>query len=247
MNGLRNAPHLNPLPGGERRVTPQSDPMMVAEVPGSHERSRQKRSSGKLACAEQIRLSVSQGERIEVRDCSRGASPTLTKSLVKRCSVLRVPDGSKIGLHVSRVARKTDLASDHGFDQLGHCVRHRQAQSRASLKGNRNRERTDRSDVGAEICGPRNFGFADDAKQRVPILWAVCAGNEHDSQDYLTKSVSLREAGSAPYLTPLPWSGERRIGQRVASTMPSATTESVASIRLSLSQRERIEVRDWLS
>ena len=48
-----------------------------------------------------------------------------------------------------------------------------------------------------------------------------------------------------PHLNPIPKNGERRIAHHVARLIQNSTITSAAAIRLSLSQRERIEVRDY--
>ena len=48
-----------------------------------------------------------------------------------------------------------------------------------------------------------------------------------------------------PHLNPIPKNGERRIAHHVARLIQNSTITSAAAIRLSLSQRERIKVRDY--
>jgi len=55
----------------------------------------------------------------------------------------------------------------------------------------------------------------------------------------------MKSVTEAPHLNPLPKNGERRMRHGVATGTRAATaTERLALIRLSLSQRERMEVRD---
>jgi hypothetical protein len=55
----------------------------------------------------------------------------------------------------------------------------------------------------------------------------------------------MTPAMKTPHLNPLPTVGERQTQHRVATGIRVGASPSVASIRLSLFQRERIEVRDW--
>jgi len=48
-----------------------------------------------------------------------------------------------------------------------------------------------------------------------------------------------------PHLNPIPKNGERRIAHHVARLIQNSTIPSAAAIRLALSQRERIKVRDY--
>jgi len=54
----------------------------------------------------------------------------------------------------------------------------------------------------------------------------------------------MNGAVETPHLDPLPVGGERQIGQRRACKDGAKTLASAAQIRLSLSQRERMKVRD---
>jgi len=193
------------------------------------------------ACSD--RLSFSRRERMQVRDflCDLAR---LTKLFAERCRVLREPDDSKTAVCESRAVQKIGLDSGHDFGQFGNCVRYHRVQSPALHWGNRNPARTNLPDPGDEICNQQNSDCAVFAIERVPTLLSACARNERGSHNYLAQAAFLREVRSAPHLSPLPESGERRTGERAARIHESATTTRLATIRLSLSQRERIKVRD---
>ncbi len=196
MNSTIETPHLNPLPSsGERRIG---------------QRGPRKDGAVTLASAAQIRLSLSQRERMEVRDCCQRDSRARTKSTAEHCRVPRAPDDSKIGVLQFRAARKTDLASDHAFGPFDSCVRLRQVQRRVLRKDNRNPVCTDRPNAVVETCSQRSFGFADAAKERAPIWLRAYGGCERGSQGYLALSWFFREVGSTPHLNPLAGMGGRR-------------------------------------
>jgi hypothetical protein len=159
------------------------------------------------------RLSLSQRERIEVRDCSGGNFQWQTKSPEERYRALRGSDGSRIERGRFPAWPKIDLASGRAFPGADNHGPNHPVRWQVSEPDNRNRGRTNRLDAAAGICNRRSFDFEDDAREYVRSRSHFCGDNGPDSLGYyLTDCHFLREGKSpAPHLNPLPASGERRI------------------------------------
>jgi hypothetical protein len=203
----RNAPHLNPLPeNGERRIG---------------QRWMRKTDLVTLVRTELVRLSLSQMERMKVRDSLFGSPPNQTRLPAEYCRVLREPDDSKIA--IQRFHGWLEIALGHGLvcDQLRSCGPRHQAQRRVSRQGSKSRECKDQSGAAGGICIHRNFDFADVAKEFVQLQFPSYAASERGSQQNNTiRSTRSREANvcfvpsfSAPHLNPLPATRERRMTQ----------------------------------
>jgi hypothetical protein len=209
MNSGRISPHLNPLPanGARRRV--------VRQIMTTRARFSLATMAGK------IRLSLSQRERMKVRDWLCGSPPRRTRLLAEHCRVLVEPDDSKIVRLRSPDARGTRLDHDLVCDRLHSCGRRRQAQQQVSRQDSKSRECKDQSGAADGICIQRNFDFADAAKEFVQLQFPCFAASERDSQqNNLIRTTCSREANlcfvpffSAPHLSPLPATGERRMTQ----------------------------------
>ncbi len=226
MTSTRGTPHLNPLPGnGERRIRRSAGSFSRPDTFASEEVA--------------IRLSLSQRERIEVRDRARCAFRAPTKLLAERCPVLRELDDSKIAALRFLGTRVTRLGHGRVRDRSGNCVRLRRVPRQALLKGNRSRVRKNRTDAGAGICSRQSFDSADGAKERVPIWLRAYGDYKRGSQDYLTSSRSVREGRSAPHLNPLPATGRGGLNKRVASGQRLARSESQQGFRLSILKGRR--------
>jgi len=157
---------------------------LLADKPGVPEALDAHRLRGSFPPVHsQRRLSLSQRERIEVRDYLSGVSREPTKSLAEHCRVLRELGDSKIGGLQFRAARKTRLGSDHAVDRSDSCVRRRRVRWPALRRDNRNRVCMDPTRAVAGICIVQNFGSADFAKERAPIRSGGCADNERGSQE----------------------------------------------------------------
>lgn len=242
MSRAKKTPHLSPLPeNGERRIA--SEDVSVSRNAAN-------------ARAATIRLSIFQRERIEVRHCFRRASPERARLRVTRRPVPSESDDSKIATLLFRVRRESYLASDHTFGFFRSCD-HRHPVRRPALQtGNRNRARKDRLDAVAGICNPQSSGSEDAAKGRVPIWWGAYVNTERGSRDEFKSTGVCTERQSSSHLNPFADTGEMRARRRVCqqrSEVDLATryawqerfrTATLTGIRLSLSQRERIEVRD---
>ena len=166
-----------------------------------------------LYLAQQIRLSLSQRERIKVRDCFLRVSPPQTKSLLAQYRVLHEPDDSKIGGRRSSGEQETLAVCDRVSGGLGNYVRHRLAQLPVWLLGNKNRGHKNEADAADEICSLRNFGSAGAAKERVPTWSDACADDERGSQRDLSRALLFWKAELPPHLNPLPLN-EGRGGQQ---------------------------------
>jgi hypothetical protein len=85
----------------------------------------------------------------------------------------------------------------------------------ASLRlDNRNPRRNRRTDVGGEICSPRNFGSLSVAKEDAQAQSPSFAAIERDPRRFILTVQASSEKGfaDAPHLNPLPANGARRNG-----------------------------------
>jgi len=168
MTSVIETPHLNPIPkNGERRI--------------AHHVARLIQNST-ITSAAAIRLSLSQRERIKVRDYFLRVSQSRPKSQLEHCPILHESGDSRIGRSEFRGSQ--ELIS-YAIAPLTTpiSVRHHRIRGRVSRRGNRNPECRSQEGAADEICNPRNFDCASAAKERVPIWSGACAGNEHDSQN----------------------------------------------------------------
>jgi hypothetical protein len=127
------------------------------------------------------RLSLSQRERMEVRDCSRRVFQALTKLPGERYRVLPGPDDSKSERRQCLVSPKIPLVPGRVFCEgdnhgLNHPVR-----QQASRPDNRNPGCKRRWDAVVEICTVRSFDSADDAREYVRSRSRFCGGNGRES------------------------------------------------------------------
>jgi hypothetical protein len=144
-----------------------------------------------------------------VRDYFLRVSQSRPKSQLEHCPILHKSGDSRIGRPEFRGSQRTDLLGDRAVARPDNCVRHHRLRRRVSRRGNRNPECRSQESATDEICNPRNFDCASAAKERVPIWSGACAGNEHDSQNYLAISRFFEKA-YPPLTYPLPTIGERR-------------------------------------
>jgi len=158
------------------------------------------------------RLSLSQRERTEVRNCSGRIFQWLTKSPEERYRALGGPDGSRIEsqqfLSWPRIVLVSGRVS-RGADNRGP---NRLIRWQVSEPDNRNPKCTNRLDAGAGICNRRAFDFANDAREYVRNRSRSCGDNVRESLGYdLTIALSYEKGNRSPHLNPLPAGGERRI------------------------------------
>jgi hypothetical protein len=203
-------------------------------------------------------LSLSQRERIKVRDCFRNAAPARTKSHPEHYRVLPGPDGSRIAKRRFRDWRETSFALHRAFPGRCSYDRLHQARSRDELQDNRNLKHNNQSDVGAGTCSPRTSDFEDGATRSFHNASDSYVGSARESQGgRLSDKFGQRNNFHwlSPHLNPLPKLGRGkdllrpRKRARHAAPHVRACRRRITSLHakmdsLSLSQRERIKVRD---
>src|SRR5205823_4712404 len=128
-----------------------------------------------------VRLSLSQRERIKVRDCCDGAPRAHTRSLAKRCRVLRALDYSKIGRLGLLFRRGTFRASDHVFAHYCNYALRHLIRPRALQPGNKSRGSKDQPGVVGGICNGRSYGSAGIAKESAQSQLLSCEASERGS------------------------------------------------------------------
>ncbi len=174
--------------------------------------------------AQNLHLSLSQRERIKVRDFFRVARRAPSKLLIKLHPNSRADRDYKIARRGFLDARENDRAIDHVPVLKGMCDLHRQAQRRVAFSDNRNRGCNCRWDVACGICTRQSFGFEDGAKECVRTGWSFYGGNEGGSlegePDCETKSAEslprFQQSFLPPHLNPLPrFGGEVGTGDNV--------------------------------
>lgn len=155
------------------------------------------------------RLSLSQRERMEVRDCSRIAFPAPTKWPGGRCRALSISDDSRSERRQFLVWPEILRVLDRVFHEAGIRGRNHPIRWRVSRWDNRNRGRKVRLDAAVGIYSLQSFDFEDGAKEHVHSRWRSCAGNGGESLgDCLTiATFSEKRNRAAPHLDPLPTAG----------------------------------------
>ena len=154
--------------------------------------------------AQRIRLSLSQRERIKVRDCFRSVPRARSKSLLARYRVPHELGDSKIGGPRCRGEREILPARDRASDRLDNHVLHRLARLPTLPPHNKNRGHKDQADAAAGICSPQNCGSVGVAKEHVPIWSDASVANERGSRRYLRRTLLFGKAELTPHLNPLP-------------------------------------------
>jgi hypothetical protein len=163
----------------------------------------------RVCLAQRIRLSLSERERIKVRDCFRPIPQARSKSLLAR---YRVPYGlgdSKIGEPRCRGEREILPARDRVSGRLDNYVLHRLAQLPALPLGNKNRGHKDQAGAAAGICSPQNCGSAGVSKEHFPTWSDASVANERGSRRHLRRTLPFEKAELTPHLNPLPLSKGR--------------------------------------
>jgi hypothetical protein len=156
-----------------------------------------------------IRLSLSERERIKVRDSFQRVPRARSKSLLARYRVPHELGDSKIGGPRCRGEREILPARDRASDRLDNYVLHRLARLPTLPPHNKNRGHKDQADAAAGICSPQNCGSVSVAKEHVPIWSDASVANERGSRRYLRHTLLFGKAGLTPHLTPLPLSKGR--------------------------------------
>ena len=131
------------------------------------------------------RLSLCQRERMKVRDCFSVAPRVQTRLLARRCRALGEPDDSRIATQRFRAEPGILTAFDRKFGLPDSYVRRRPIRQPALRLDNRNPAPNHRTDVGGEICSPRNFGSVSAAKESVQAQSPSFAAIERDLQRFI--------------------------------------------------------------
>ena len=130
-----------------------------------------------------IRLSLSQRERIKVRDSSGSVLPRQSKSPEGRYRALPGPDDSRSEAWRFLFRQEIRFVPDRMLREGdSHDLNH-PTQSQALEPGSKSPTRSDRLGAAAEIYIPRSFDFEDGAIECVRSLWRFCGGNEHESRE----------------------------------------------------------------
>ena len=166
----------------------------------------------RIRLARQTCLSLSQRERIKVRDCSWHVSRVRSRSPLGRCRVLHELGDSRTGELVFSGEQGTAHARNRVFDRFDSYVRHHLAQSPVLPLGSKNRAHKNQPDAVAGICSPQNYGFAGGAREDVPT-WSDASSNiEHGSRKHLSLRHLFGKLQLTPHLSPLPF-GKGRGGK----------------------------------
>ena len=161
------------------------------------------------------RLSLCRRERMKVRDCFSVAPRVRTRLLATRCRALGEPDDSRIATQQGHGRPGILTAFDRDFGLHGSYARRRPTRWLALRSDNRNPRRNRRTDVGGEICIPRNFGSLSVAREYVQAQSPFFAAIERDPRGLiLTVNVSSEKGFvDAPHLNPLPLAGRGALGR----------------------------------
>jgi hypothetical protein len=194
-----------------------------------------------------------------VRDCFRNAVPARTKSHPEHYRVLPGPDDSRTAEQRFLDRRETSFALDRVFRVQCSYDRLNQARSRDGLQSNRNLKHNNRSDAADGTCSLRTSDFEDGATRSFHNALDSYVGSARESQSGRL-SGKFRQRNNfrwlSPHLNPRPKSGRgkdlspsRKIARHAAPHV-RACSRCITSLdakmnSLSLSQRERIKVRDW--
>lgn len=172
----------------------------------------------------EVCLSLSQGERIKVRDLGRFALPAQTILLAAHCRVLRELDDSKIGRLQFLCSQGTSLAFDLASAHHGSYIRRHPVRSRASPSDSRNRVCKDQSGVADGIYSPRSCGSTDVAEEFAHTQLLFCEVSGRGSQRiHLIERVLFEELKligelqASPLTSILSPGGERRITSRIGA------------------------------
>jgi hypothetical protein len=185
----------------------------------------------RVCLAQRIRLSLSERERIKVRDCFRRVARARSKSLLAHYRVPHELGDSKIGGPRCRGEREILPARDRVSGQLDNYVLRRLAQLPALPPHNKNRGHKDEADAAAGICSPQNCGFVGVAKEHVPIWSGAFVANERGSRRHLRRTLLFGKAELTPHLNPLPLrKGRGGVGADQPRIRPALTIQKWVSL-----------------
>ena len=152
---------------------------------------------------------------MKVRVCFAVAPRVRTRLLARRYRVLGEPDDSRIAKQRLHGGLGIPTAFDREFGLHGSYARRRPTRWLALRSDNRNPRRNHRTDVGGEICSPRNFGSVSVAKEYVRAQSPSFAAIERDPRRLiLTVNASSEKGFRMPLTSILCPSGERRRSAR---------------------------------
>ena len=114
---------------------------------------------------------------MEVRECSTAVVLVQTRLLATRCRLLGEPDDSRIATQQLHAEPGILTAFDREFGLPDSYVRRRPIRQPALRWDNRNPGHNRRTDVGGEICSPRNSGSVSAAKESVQAQVAFFRSN----------------------------------------------------------------------
>ena len=154
-------------------------------------------------------LSLSQRERIQVRDYSGHVFQALTKWPGERYRVLRGLDDSRSELRQFLVWPEIPLVPGRVFHGGGSHGLNHPTRRQASLPDNKNPERRGRSGGVVGICSVRSFDFEAGARGCVRSRSRVCGDNGRESLGECLTTVVFYEKRIAPS----PQSSPRRSGR----------------------------------
>ena len=133
---------------------------------------------------------------MKVRDYFSVAPRLRTKLPVTRCRALGEPDDSRIAKQRLHGGLGIPTAFDREFALRGSYARRRPTRWLALGSDNRNPRRNHQTDVGGEICSPRNFGYVGVAKEYVRAQSPSFAKIERDPRRLiLTVNASSEKCG----------------------------------------------------
>ena len=122
---------------------------------------------------------------MKVRDCLTAVGLVQARLLATRCRVLGEPDDSRIATRRLHAEPGNLTVFDREVGLPDSYVRRRPIRQPALRWDNRNPGRNRRTDVGGEICSPRNFGSVSAARESVQAQSPSFATIERDSQRFI--------------------------------------------------------------
>ena len=166
---------------------------------------------------------------MKVRACSSLAPRAQTRLPATHCRALVEPDDSRIAIQRFRDTPEILTAFDREFDLPDSYVRRRPVLWPVLRPDNRNPRCNRRTDVGGEICSPRNFGSVSVAKEYVQAQWPSCEAIECDPQQSILINTVSSESGLRPPLASILSPHAGRGGQQpsafgVGCSMPASSS-----------------------
>ena len=165
---------------------------------------------GCLASSVRSRLSLSQRERMKVRDCFAVAPRVRTRLLATHYRALGESDDSRISTRQLHGEPEIPSAFGREFGLYGSYVLRRPIRWPALRSDNRNPRRSRPADVGDETYSLQNFGSVNVAKEYVPARSPSFAAIERDSQQFI---LTINASSEKHFRIPSPQSSPRKRGE----------------------------------